>query len=346
MGCSCKKFFKQEDGEVSFEQVYGFNDPYKNYNKNNNKYIEPSFTKKSKTFSGTRDEDTFRQINISIERENSKITNINRQIDINQIKEEELNNLKLIHNSFNDSIPVEIRPLTKCENKTLYLGEWAKNSDIRHGRGILLYPDGSKYLGQWKNNYAFGKGKLIHSNGDIYEGEWNMDKPNGFGEYTRKDGSKYIGQWKDDKQEGKGEEIWKNGSKYIGEFKEGKKNGKGIFIWTDGNKYEGNFEDNNMEGKGTYFFNDKRIYKGNWHKNKIEGKGILIWPDGRQYEGEFKDGKKDGFGLFTTTDGKKYRGEWKDDKQNGEGEIYIPKEDLWKKGIWTNGKRIKWIHEK
>ena len=42
-------------------------------------------------------------------------------------------------------------------------------------------------------------------------------------------------------------------------------------------------------------------------------------------------------------DGKKYRGGWKDDLKNGEGEKYYPDKNIWKKGIWENGKRIKWI---
>ena len=75
----------------------------------------------------------------------------------------------------------------------------------------------------------------------------------------------------------------------------------------------------------------------------MEGKGIFLWPDGRKYEGEFKNDKKNGYGEFTSSDGKKYKGEWKDGKQNGEGELFNPKDNTWKKGIWANGKRVKWI---
>ena len=47
--------------------------------------------------------------------------------------------------------------------------------------------------------------------------------------------------------------------------------------------------------------------------NKLEGKGVFIWPDGRKYDGE--------------------------------GEFYFPSENKWKKGIWKEGKRLKWLED-
>ena len=53
--------------------------------------------------------------------------------------------------------------------------------------------------------------------------------------------------------------------------------------------------------------------------------------------------KKEGFGTFEWADGRKFKGYWKNGKQNGEGEFYNPETRETKKGIWENGKRIKWI---
>ena len=41
-------------------------------------------------------------------------------------------------------------------------------------------------------------------------------------------------------------------------------------------------------------------------------------------------------------DGRKYKGNWKNGKQHGDGEFFNPKENVWKKGIWSEGKRVKW----
>ena len=75
----------------------------------------------------------------------------------------------------------------------------------------------------------------------------------------------------------------------------------------------------------------------------MEGEGIFEWPDGRKYIGEYKNDKKEGHGVFTWNDGRIYDGNWKNGKQHGEGKFFNPKKNEWKKGIWEDGKRIKWI---
>ena len=77
----------------------------------------------------------------------------------------------------------------------------------------------------------------------------------------------------------------------------------------------------------------------------MDGHGKFEWPDGRIYIGEYKEDKKDGEGEYEWPDGRKYKGSWKDGKQHGEGLFYIADKKIWKKGIWNNGKRIKWIDE-
>jgi hypothetical protein len=45
-----------------------------------------------------------------------------------------------------------------------------------NGRGTQTYPDGSKYIGQFKNGLSEGQGTLILSNGDKYVGKFKQDK--------------------------------------------------------------------------------------------------------------------------------------------------------------------------
>jgi len=44
-------------------------------------------------------------------------------------------------------------------------------------------------------------------------------------------------------------------------------------------------------------------------------------------------------------DGRKYKGMWKNGKQHGEGEFFHPKENSWKRGIWNEGKRVRWTND-
>lgn len=75
----------------------------------------------------------------------------------------------------------------------------------------------------------------------------------------------------------------------------------------------------------------------------MDGKGVFTWPDNRRYEGEYVNDKKEGYGIFRWADGRIFKGNWKNGKQHGEGEFYNPKCGENKKGIWENGKRIKWL---
>ena len=69
-----------------------------------------------------------------------------------------------------------IRPEeVKLGDGSLYTGEWigdggTKNPWLMQGKGVRVWPDGSRYEGWWKENRANGLGRLIHADGDVYEG--------------------------------------------------------------------------------------------------------------------------------------------------------------------------------
>ena len=227
------------------------------------------------------------------------------------------------------------------ENGAVYIGEWSENNE-RHGRGIQLWNDGSKYEGYWKNDKANGTGRLIHGDGDVYEGDWKDDRAHGYGVYIHTDGANYEGNWVEDKQHGQGIESWPDGAKYDGGYLNGKKHGVGSFKWADGSAYKGQFFNNDIHGHGLYYWNDGRQYDGEWKNNKMDGKGVFLWSDGRKYVGEYSNDKKQGFGIFEWPDKKKYEGQWLDGKQHGKGIFYSPDGER-KEGLWKEGRRLK-IH--
>ena len=258
---------------------------------------------------------------------------------------EELETLLKEYPPLYDGIILKINgPIKDNKYHYTYLGEWDFSKNVKHGRGIQYFEEGSKYYGYFIQDKANIKGKLIHSDGDIYEGGWLNNVPNGKGKYIHKDGTIYEGDWKEDKQHGKGKEKWPDGAWYEGDYFNGQKHGKGKFHWADGSSYEGDFSNNNINGYGYYIFGDKRTYKGTWVDNKLEGKGVFTWPDGRKYEGDYKKDKRDGYGTFYWSDGKIYKGNWKNGKQCGEGEFYDPIDKEWKKGFWY-GNKVKWWND-
>lgn len=51
------------------------------------------------------------------------------------------------------------------------------------GRGIQIWPDGTRYDGFWKYGMQNGYGRLVHAEGDVYTGMWKDNKAHGYGTY-------------------------------------------------------------------------------------------------------------------------------------------------------------------
>lgn len=159
---------------------------------------------------------------------------------------------------------LDIRIGLTVQNNTVYTGQFDLRTNCKEGFGVQIWPDGSKYVGLWKEGKAFGFGRFILADGDAYQGEWLEGKAHGRGDYFYADGARYQGDWIEDKQQGFGSECWPDGSRYQGEYRDGKKNGEGLFTWADG---------------ATYY--------GQWSNNKMHGMGVFKLPDGRTYEGQY-----------------------------------------------------------
>ncbi len=181
-------------------------------------------------------------------------------------------------------------------NGTKYVGEWKGNT--MHGQGTLIWTNGSRYEGKFNNNIASG-GWLFWSNGQKAwshqdaSGKWitgtvesarQQDQRSSdleFRDYTWPDGTKYTGQWKGNKMHGEGTIIYPNGGKYSGEWKDSIKSGKGTETWPDGTKYTGQWADNKMHGQGTLTWTNGNRYEGEFNNN-IASAGWLFWSNGQK----------------------------------------------------------------
>ena len=67
----------------------------------------------------------------------------------------------------------------------------------------MIWPDNSKYEGDWLFGYACGDGTFHYAvENDFYKGKFYNNKCNGFGEFKNRNDAKYIGYWKNDMQHG------------------------------------------------------------------------------------------------------------------------------------------------
>lgn len=75
----------------------------------------------------------------------------------------------------------------------------------RTGFGTCVYKNGSKYVGEWKDNMRHGQGKITQPNGAHYEGQWLNDKKHGIGKEVYHDGEIIKGAWNEGRIDGKAE---------------------------------------------------------------------------------------------------------------------------------------------
>ncbi len=68
------------------------------------------------------------------------------------------------------------------------------NGDCIDGYGTFSYPNGDKYVGNWKNGDKEGQGTLTLANGINYVGGWKNGKRSGQGVSTIPNGNKYVGE--------------------------------------------------------------------------------------------------------------------------------------------------------
>ena len=115
---------------------------------------------------------------------------------------------------------------------------------IEEGAGVFLYPDGSKYEGEWRSvdGLRFRQGQGKFSTGpESYEGTWNEDVMEGEGVYTFSSGATYSGSFVNNSFEGQGKYTFPDSAVYTGGWSNGKMHGEGEYVDADGVSWKGNF---------------------------------------------------------------------------------------------------------
>merc|ERR1719362_1584152 len=106
--------------------------------------------------------------------------------------------------------------------------EGGYKDDKMHGRGCMVYPDGRKEDGIWRNDTFMSSHRdrpIPHRSGTGFQ--------SGIGKWVWSNGNAYEGGWSNGKMHGRGVYTFSDGAPYEGGFKDGKKNGRGVFTWPD-----------------------------------------------------------------------------------------------------------------
>ncbi|MDG1295684.1 MAG: caspase family protein [Saprospiraceae bacterium] len=204
-----------------------------------------------------------------------------------------------------------------------------QTGNCKNGTGIMIFPSGGKYIGQFKAGKANGIGSFYYTDGSKYQGNWADNYPEGQGIKIYPDGTKTEGWWSKGKptappaveeseaiavstkteddasnelvnvliEEEKKmtlEERLRNPSKnpqQTGCISGDCNNGKGIYIFPSGAAYIGEFVNGQIHGIGVCYYPNKSKYQGNWANRYPEGRGTKISPEGSKWTGEWKKGQ-------------------------------------------------------
>jgi len=83
--------------------------------------------------------------------------------------------------------------------------------------GELTLEDGTRLEGEWRSDSKFsGSGVINYPNGDCYQGDWLNLQPNKFGRMVYKIGKIYQGEWNRGMMHGGGTLQYANGDVYQG----------------------------------------------------------------------------------------------------------------------------------
>ena len=298
---------------------------------NTKKLITPNIS----NLSTNKKINTIKEIKTSLENELNNILKENKTLN-EQKSHEMLSEIFKDKKYLNEYDNIQIKLF---ENNDLFIGILENiNNTIFPKKGIMLTHNGDYYNGEYIKGKKEGQGSIIYKNGTKYEGSFKNDFHDGYGKLIQLDGEIFEGEWKKGKINGKGMRIHSNGSKYIGSYINNIRNGQGHLILINGESYNGNFINGKANGLGTFKFKNGNIYYGEFKDNLIMGKGTLTLKNGDKYIGIFNNGYLNGKGTYINNNtGEKYVGNFEANKKNGEGKLYDINDNLIKEGIWENG---------
>src|SRR5208337_2905256 len=75
-------------------------------------------------------------------------------------------------------------------------------SGIKRGSNTFLFPNGNKYIGEFRGSKMHGKGEFYWTNGNVYNGDFRKGKRHGKGTITYYYNCTYNGDFSNGKMEG------------------------------------------------------------------------------------------------------------------------------------------------
>lgn len=167
-----------------------------------------------------------------------------------------------------------------------YVGEKTA-TNVAHGEGIHIFPNGDTYRGTWCAGVLHGRGMTKNAR-KTFLGNFEHGVAQGPCEYfsntsdtsdtndTGDNAITFVGMFKDGKRSGFGALFFKDDSYVYGNWTDNKLNGFGVWTSSKDEVYSGNFLNGVRHGCGTLQIRDERYYCRTWTNGRLHGQATVI----------------------------------------------------------------------
>ena len=157
------------------------------------------------------------------------------------------------------------------------------------GKGTMVFKDGDRYIGEWKDGKQHGPGELQSASGNVYKGSFHEGLRQGHGKQVfGVGGSMFEGEWRAGDPHGTGSMVHmlkgEFSGRYVGDYRRGKREGSGTWQFANGDVYRGQWSGGRIDGVGIYQAHDGYTVSAIWQR--------VEWKDARS-----KQNAPDGVGL-------------------------------------------------
>ncbi|MDD4821169.1 MAG: hypothetical protein PHI48_01225 [Bacteroidales bacterium] len=150
------------------------------------------------------------------------------------------------------------------------------SGDCENGDALVIYKNGDRYDGFFKDSLYEGQGMLRLKSKEYYEGAFSKGLYDGAGYLQLPNKDVYEGSFKAGLYDGNGTLTEYKGRTYTGSFLKGKMNGSGSISLPNGDKYIGSFKNDEIDGYGEYY-SQGYLTNGLFRKSKlINGKIVNL----------------------------------------------------------------------
>jgi hypothetical protein len=156
-----------------------------------------------------------------------------------------VNTLAQLYQRKLEAAPIQRHVAIKGDKGFKYTGQTkdGTRAGVWHGRGEGVWPQGHKYVGEWRLGNMHGQGTYVWSDSIKYVGEWHTGNMHGRGTMIRPGGWRYEGLWLNNLSVGPGKLTLRNGDIYEGDrFVDNRLQGKGKVTYASGRTWKGTFK--------------------------------------------------------------------------------------------------------